>query len=244
MGSGHGAVQNDAVSHSRRRHRNEITFARPALLSSSHVGLTTKKQKAEWPKVIAVVVATLAIPIIPFVVVGELPGQRWLESSTASDLGVGATGAGLLAMDVLLPIPSSIVSTLLGARLGVAAGFAWACAGMVLGHMIGFALGRLWPARFAPTLANAPSGWVIFVSRPVPVLAEAVALAAGATRVPLRTYALWCVAGDALYTLVLVANGAQFLPKNMVLWALLLPMGLPAMTWLSWKIWQRRQSTN
>lgn len=205
------------------------------------MGLTTKKHKAEWPKVIAVLVTTLAVPLIPFLAVGELPGQRWLQSAGASGLGVGAAGAGLLAMDVLLPIPSSIVGTLLGARLGVTAGFAWACAGLVLGHMLGFALGRLWPARFAPTVAKAPTGWVIFLSRPVPVFAEAVALAAGATRVPLRTYALWCVGGDALYAIVLAANGARFLPNNMVLWALLLPMGLPAISWLGWKAWQHRK---
>ncbi|MDX2020073.1 MAG: hypothetical protein SF187_07510 [Deltaproteobacteria bacterium] len=204
----------------------------------------TNTPKREWRKIVAVVLATLAIPIIPFLVVGELPGQQWLEGHSARGLGVGGTGAVLLAMDVLLPIPSSLVGTLMGARLGVAAGFAWVAAGLIVGHLIGFALGRLWPARFAPTVAQAPTGLAVFLSRPVPVFAEAVAIAAGAARLPLGTYVLWCVSGDALYALVLAANGAQFLPENMVVWALLLPMALPVISWLAWRVWQRRKRAN
>lgn len=222
-------------------HGHSLTQKLHALLSWRSVGDTTNKHKVQWQKPAAVVVATLCIPLIPFLVVGELPGQRWLESGGASGVGVGATGALLLATDVLLPMPSSIVGTLLGARLGVLAGFAWAWAGLVLGHMIGFALGRMWPARFAPTVAYAPTALAVFLSRPVPVFAEAVAIAAGATRLPMRVYAPWCVAGDAVYALVLAANGAQFLPQNMAWWAWLLPMALPVVSWLAWRAWQQRK---
>ena len=198
----------------------------------------------QWRRMLAVVVATLAVPIIPFLVVGELPGQSWLEGAESRGGAVGSAGAVLLAMDVFLPIPSSIIGTLLGARLGLAVGFAWSCLGLVIGHMIGFGIGRLWPARFAPAVADVPSGLAVLLSRPVPVFAEAVAMGAGATRMPLRTYAFWCITGDVIYALVLAANGAQFLPEKVVIWALLLPLALPVLSWLLWKGWQQRRRAN
>jgi uncharacterized membrane protein YdjX (TVP38/TMEM64 family) len=192
-----------------------------------------------WRSVVAVVVTTIAIPIIPFVIVGELPGQQWLQASGTSAFGFGFTGAVLLTLDVVLPIPSSIVGTLLGARLGIFVGFLWTFFGLFVGHLIGFSLGRLWPARFAPTLAHTPTGIAVFLSRPVPVFAEAVAIAAGASRLPWRTYLPWCLAGDAIYAAGLATNGAHFLPEKLFLPALLLPMGLPVLSWGAWKLWQR-----
>lgn len=186
---------------------------------------------------------TLCIPTIPFVVVGELPGQTWLQGTGLPALGLGLTGAALLALDVLLPIPSSILGTLLGARLGLWPGFAWTLTGLFVGHLIGFSLGRLWPARFAPDIARAPTGIAVFLSRPVPVFAEAVAIAAGAARLPWRTYVLWCLPGDAIYAAALATVGAQLVPEKHFILALAIPMLLPVLAWLAWKFWQRRIRT-
>ena len=193
-----------------------------------------------WRRIVAVAAITLAIPIVPFLVVGELPGQKWLQGTGLPALGLGITGAALLALDVLLPIPSSILGTLLGARLGLWAGFAWTLTGLFAGHLIGFSLGRLWPARFAPDIAAAPTGIAVFLSRPVPVFAEAIAIAAGAARLPWRTYVLWCLAGDAIYAAALVTVGAQLVPEKHLLLALAIPMLLPVLAWRAWKFGQRR----
>ena len=72
-----------------------------------------------------VILLAILIPIIPFVIIGELPGERWLSSTDDNALLFGITGMGLLTADVLLPIPSSIVGTMLGARLGFIPGWAW-----------------------------------------------------------------------------------------------------------------------
>jgi len=203
------------------------------------VATSPAQQKVKhWRRIIVVVVATIAIPIIPFVIVGELPGQQWLQASGTSALGFGFTGAALLTLDVLLPIPSSIVGTLLGARLGFFYGFLSTFSGLLVGHVVGFSLGRLWPARFAPETAHTPTGIAVFLSRPVPVFAEAVAIAAGATRLPWRIYLPWCLAGDAIYAAALATNGAHFLPGKLILPALMLPMGLPVFSWAAWKFWR------
>ena len=46
---------------------------------------------------------------------------RWLEANGSDAWVLGLVGGGLLAADILLPIPSSVLGALLGARLG----FGW-----------------------------------------------------------------------------------------------------------------------
>lgn len=183
--------------------------------------------------------ATLAA-CLPFAAIGELPGERWLSAADANALGFALTGAGLLAADAVLPVPSSIVGTLLGARLGFGAGFAWILAGLMLGNLAGYAAGRLWPARFSAEAASAPGLLVLFASRPVPVLAEALVLAAGATRVPFAAFLLAASPGSALYALALAGNGAALLPEAWAGPGLALPMLLPVAGWGVWRLVQGR----
>lgn len=198
-------------------------------------------------RALLVLLCALLVPIIPFVVIGEMPGERWLMSSGADDMRFGATGAGLLALDLLLPIPSSIVGALLGGRLGFWAGGAFTFVGLMVGHSIGYALGRLAPARWASELPEAPSWIALLLSRPVPVFAEALAIAAGAERVPLGAYFSSVALGDLIYAAVLAADGAALLPEGAWSWGagLVLPMLLPVIGYLTWrKLAARRVSSS
>ncbi|MBK9359897.1 MAG: hypothetical protein IPM99_01645 [Rubrivivax sp.] len=134
----------------------------------------------------------LCVPSLPFLLVGELPGERWLSARDGHALQFALLGAALLAADVLLPIPSSIVGTMLGARLGFGAGFAAAFAGMMLGQTLAYAASRHLLRHRRDTLPAAPTLAMVFLSRPVPVLAEAVALAAGAARLGWPQFVLAC----------------------------------------------------
>lgn len=188
-------------------------------------------------------VVLLAVPMLPFLIVGELPGERWLQARGARDLTFGLSGVLLLALDILLPIPSSVVGTLLGGRLGVA-GFFFTALGLWLGHGIGYLIGRLWPARWVPEVHTAPTAMLVFLTRPVPVLAEAAAIGAGATRMPITVFLFTCLAGDALYAAALTAAGAQFLPNDQLVLALIFPMSLSAVAWAAWKAIGRRKMTS
>jgi uncharacterized membrane protein YdjX (TVP38/TMEM64 family) len=190
-------------------------------------------------------VCALLVPIVPFVVIGEMPGERWLMSSGADGMRFGATGAGLLALDLLLPIPSSIVGALLGGRLGFWAGAAWSFLGLMIGHSVGYALGRLAPARWSSDIPETPSWIALFLSRPVPVFAEALALAAGAERMPLSAYFSSVALGDLIYAAVLAADGAALLPEGTWGAGLVLPMLLPVVGYLTWrKLSARRVSSS
>jgi uncharacterized membrane protein YdjX (TVP38/TMEM64 family) len=190
-----------------------------------------------------VIILALLIPVLPFALIGELPGDRWLSATDANAFVFGVTGAGLLAADVLLPIPSSIVGTLLGARLGFAYGFLWTFIGLMAGTLIGYGAGRLVPARWRVDVPSTPSVLLLFVSRPVPVLAEALTLTAGATRLRLAPFLGACAAGNAIYAAVLAGNGAALLPDRLIGPGLALPMALPVIAWLIWR-WLTRAPSN
>lgn len=187
----------------------------------------------------AIITAALCVPLVPFFIIGELPGERWLSAADDHAAAFAFAGAGLLAADVLLPIPSSIVGTMLGARLGFGAGFLAAFAGMTSGQVLAYAASR-WLLRSRPgALPAAPTLAVVFLSRPVPVLAEAVAIAAGAARVSWAQFLLACGGGNFVYAGALALNGAELIPGQPLGAGLALPMLLPVAAWLIWRAWNR-----
>ncbi len=101
-----------------------------------------------------------------------------------------AISLALLVSDIVLPVPSSIVMALNGRLFGVAAGAALSVAGTVGAAMFGVALGRRGSgivARFVGPREHARATallarWgilAIVVTRPIPLLAESVAIMAG-----------------------------------------------------------------
>ncbi len=191
-------------------------------------------------KGLLVVLLALAIPIVPFAVVGELPGERLLTATDQSALLFGITGTGLLAADVLLPIPSSIVGTLLGARLGFMPGLLAAWLGMMIGNLAGYALGYSLLSRLGERLPQTPTALALFLSRPVPVLAEAVSFTAGAERMPLGQFLAISATGNLIYAAALTGNGAALIPDSALWIGLLVPMALPVIAWGIWR-WLIRQ---
>lgn len=182
-----------------------------------------------------VILIAILIPIVPFIVIGELPGERWLSHNDENALLFGISGMLILASDVLLPIPSSIVGSMLGARLGFLPGLFWCWTGLLLGNAIGYLTGRLLLSRFAPDTPPIPSLLLLFISRPVPVLAEAVTFAAGAEKMNFKNFLLVSFAGNGIYSAALTGNGAALLPDSFTGPGLILPMLLPVFAWLLWR---------
>jgi membrane protein DedA with SNARE-associated domain len=132
-----------------------------------------------------VALALLALVIIPFVV-WEQQLAAWSEGLLASAgrrVVLAAAVTLLLALDVVLPIPSSLVA---------------AAAVVVLGYALGRIGGRALVRRVvgdrelghAERLSERLGSAVLVVSRGVPVLAEASALLAGSLAMPFARFAL------------------------------------------------------
>jgi len=190
------------------------------------------------------IAVALAIPIVPFVAIGELPGERWLDASGNDAFVFGITGGGLLAADVLIPVPSTIIRTLLGARLGFLSGWLWAWAGLVLGNAVGYAIGRFGLRRLGAALPETPTAVVLILSRPVPVVAEAITFAARGTGMAWPSFLLAVVSANGIFAGLLAANGAALLPDAFLGPGLVLPMALPVAAWLGWRWYRRTDSAN
>jgi uncharacterized membrane protein YdjX (TVP38/TMEM64 family) len=139
-----------------------------------------------WFPVLLVAIV-LAVPIVPFLLFGR-PLEQWIDESLHQHLPpavVAASTVALLAVDLLLPIPSSMVSTVAAHRLGFCLGTACSWLGMTLGATAAFLAARLFGRAIAQRLSRpedldhadrlgrhyGPA--VLVLTRPVPVLAEA-----------------------------------------------------------------------
>lgn len=192
----------------------------------------------------------LALILVPFL----LWEDAFLETTRAllASPGVGAVLAvglaALLAADVVLPVPSSLVSTAAGVRFGILGGAAVSVAGLTAGCLIGYALGRRVgrPAAVRAAgeeglarLERASSRWgnaVLVVCRAVPVLAEASVILAGVGRLsPVRFLALTALANVGL-SLAYAWVGARSASAGSFLLAFGGAIAIPAVAIAAWKV--------
>jgi uncharacterized membrane protein YdjX (TVP38/TMEM64 family) len=185
---------------------------------------------------------TLVLILGPFFLFEESMNQ-WAEHLTSSSRrGVNIAGAVvmLLALDVVLPVPSSIVSTASGAALGMVPGAIASAVGMTAGSLIGYALGARYGLPLVRRMVGQRdvdrvsvrfqrnAGWALALMRPIPVLAEASALFAGVARVPLSVYIAVTTLANAGISTVYAAVGANAFDTNSFLLAFAASIGLPA----------------
>jgi len=200
-------------------------------------------------------IVALAVPLALLAVFGvaHALGWRWLTDDAfvhGELLGrarplAAAIGVGLLTVDLLLPVVSSPIMLAHGWLYGVFGGTLLNLAGGLGCGGLGLALGRLggpWLARLlrpeeharATALLARHGLLALIVTRPVPLLAESVVLAAGAAGLPwgraLPALALGCLPPAFLYALA-GAWQAPNLASNLLIF--LLVITLAGLTWLA-----------
>jgi membrane protein DedA with SNARE-associated domain len=175
--------------------------------------------------------------VVPFLLWEEalVTASRGLLASPGNRLTLATIAAGLLAADLVLPVPSSLVSALAVAALGPVPGGLCIFTGMTLGALAGYGLGRSGGRAAALRCVGASElaraehmvermgPFVLVVCRGAPVLAEASVLLAGLLRLRPSRF-LWITslshAGLAL------AYGVSSALSSSPLVATLLPFGL------------------
>lgn len=150
-----------------------------------------KSERIQW---FLLAVAILAFILVPFFLFGteiEEWTKEFLVVSKNRPAPVAAVLGGLLASDIALPVPSSIVSTACGLFFGFNIGTLVSLLGMTVSCLIGFSLaifaGRPLVLRLMgelemhrlEELSKRFGNWIIVICRPVPVLAEASVLFVG-----------------------------------------------------------------
>ena len=161
--------------------------------------------------------------IVPFCIWGEaLTGwfNRQMEIASQHPGRTGLVLFGLLSLDIVLPVPSSLVSTCCGLVLGLLPGFLVSFMAMNISAALGYALGRFASTyarrligdrdmKMLENFACGGAGWWLLMLRPVPVLAEASVLFSGVGRQPLTRVVLEVVTGNAIVSAVYAAVGAM-----------------------------------
>ena len=171
-----------------------------------------------WAVVWVVLIGVVLVPFFLFESEFNAFAARMTATGTAAWLA-GVSIFGLLALDVVLPVPSSIVSTAAGVLLGFWTGAAIVFTGMMVACLFGYALGARAAGaarrfvgddglRRADALMRRYVDYTIVLCRPVPVLAEASVIFAGLVGAPFGRFVLLSALSNLGIALGYAAFGA------------------------------------
>ena len=191
-------------------------------------------------------VAIFALIVALFVIFEQAGIHLSLDSERARQLGgpsAMAIGCGLLIVDVVLPVPSSVVMIAHGAVFGTVRGGLISIAGSTGAAVFAFLLGRLGQKAFrrfitpeehdrAAALLERWGLTAIAVTRPIPVLAEAVAIIAGASRFGLARCTVAALLGSAPAAFVYAWAGSHRLSASSDVLIFVLVLGVSLVLWL------------
>ena len=131
----------------------------------------------------------LLLPVLPFLLFGEAL-ESWIEGIIAKSFSAWLVIL-ILSSDILLPIPSSVISTMGGVKLGPLVGSLASMVGMTVSASLGYWLARWFGRPLVRRLSRETDleraekinhrfgPGMILITRGVPVLAEASVLLTG-----------------------------------------------------------------
>ena len=185
--------------------------------------------------------------LIPFLIWGDFfaslftwEGSRgWLQN-----WGTLAWAAGilLLVLDLFLPLPNTLVIAALGWKYGVFLGGLIGAFGSMLSGLLAYGLSRKLGRGVArrmiseaemdrgERLFRRSGGWIVALSRWLPMMPEIIACSAGLARMPLRNFVLALGCGSVPLGFVFAAIG-HLGHQNLAL-ATGLSLVLPPVLWL------------
>lgn len=163
---------------------------------------------------------------------------EWLRNA-----GQWAWAAGILLLvgDLVLPVPGTVVISALGYIYGGFVGGLIAAAGLTLAGLGGYGIGRLLGTRFARRwlgekdyetgrrLFAHGGGWIVAMSRALPILPEVISCTAGLVRMPFKRFVIALVCGSLPMGWVFAAIGQA--GHDAPGWTLALNLALPAVLW-------------
>ncbi|MBX9791987.1 MAG: VTT domain-containing protein [Pirellulales bacterium] len=209
--------------------------------------------RGAW-RLIGLIVLCLAVPAAPFVIAGpaiERAISDWLAGSS-SRTAIATAVVAILAVDIVLPVPSSFVSTFAGAKLGPLSASTASWLGMTLGAGLAFGLARWFGRPFAARLAAVGDvdrtldlterfgAWLLVLTRGVPILAEASVLALGVSQLPWSKFLPALVLSNLGIALVYSVFGHLAREENATGLALAASIALPAAAAIVARTWLRR----
>lgn len=190
-----------------------------------------------WALLWTVLIALILIPFFLFEAQFNALAEQISAGGTSRWVAAGGIFA-LLALDVFLPVPSSIVSTAAGVLFGLTRGALIVWSGMMAGCFIAYMVGvrAVSAARWivgaenlarSETLMRKYGESAIVLCRPVPVLAEATVVFAGIVRAPFARFTALTAVSNLGIALGYAAFGAFSMRLNSFVVAFLGALLLP-----------------
>jgi uncharacterized membrane protein YdjX (TVP38/TMEM64 family) len=198
---------------------------------------------SRWALLLVALLALILVPFVLFEPWFEALGERIVAGGMPRGLAA-VTVAGFLALDIFLPVPSSIVSTAAGALFGFGLGTLVIWLGMTLGCGLGYAVGARSSGlarrlvgedglRRAAAVAERYGAWGLAASRAVPVLAEASVVLAGLVRSPFPPFLVVTTLANLGIAVAYAAIGAYSMNVGSFLLTFAGAMALPALAMLA-----------
>jgi uncharacterized membrane protein YdjX (TVP38/TMEM64 family) len=159
--------------------------------------------------------------------------------------GVSAAlmGVCLLILDIVIPVPSSLIMIANGALFGIPVGITLSLVGNLGAALVGFFIGRRGEpvlARFVPRkersranrLLNEWGSLAIIVTRPVPILAETTIIMAGASTMGWRRMILASAVGSFPVAVLYAIAGATAANFDDAIFAFVLVLLVAGLFWI------------
>lgn len=196
--------------------------------------------------IIFLILAVLVL--IPFAIFGDRIEQLMsLENTTQQLRNQGswawALGIGLLVVDLFLPILGTVVMSALGLIYGGLIGGALASVGSIGSGLLAYGLCRSSGRAVAEKIAGREGleqgeqlfsgeagGWLIALSRWMPVLPEVMACMAGLTKMPFQRFLVALACGSIPLGFTFAFIGATGVDRPIL--TLVLSAALPPLIWL------------
>ena len=175
--------------------------------------------------------------------------EPWARAWMAdAGLSGAAVVVGLLAVDIFIPVPSSIVMILSGAAFGVAWGSLLAFAGSIGGEWLGFELARRYGTSLSARIIGDEAerqrlnrildqhgAAAIAVTRALPVVMETMSVVAGLSAMKRRTFLVASTLGTLPIVVVYAYAGAMSREMDSVVPAVVIVLAVAAAGW----VWYR-----
>ena len=207
-------------------------------------------------RLLALFLGLAVLAIIPFLIWGNDLETRFAAFNTVDWLrGYGGwawlAGLLLLAGDLVLPIPATAVMTALGIVYGPWIGGALSAFGSFVAGALGYGLCRLFGQGAARRLLGERDfesgqrlfahygGWLVVLSRWLPVFPEVIACMAGLTRMPVWVFFAALICGSVPFGFIFAGFGHAGVDRPLMVIGL--SALLPLVLWAAVHAFLRRQ---
>jgi len=203
-----------------------------------------KSEKNYWKLIPIIIFTVFLIIYIIFELTGILTLSQVKEILQQSQPYTALIIIGLLIIDLILPIPSSVVMTFSGSIYEFMGGAILGTIGSITGSTIGFIIFRKKGFKIIKKFINqneqkSMNKWfnsygegIIILSRMVPMLAETMSCFAGLTKISFKRFLLFITIGTIPVSLYYSYFGSQL--KTVSEWPIPLAAGviIPGVIWI------------